>query len=189
MTAPTRNRAVEQLDEELAKLAIEGYWNLHVGAPVRPAPEAWLWRWQDVRPKLLAASKVVSLDGDSERRSLRLCTPNMSWKATTETLTAAIQMVLPGEVARAHRHSAAALRFIVEGNGGYTTVDGERYMMAPADLILTPQFTWHDHGNLSDAPVVWFDVLDFSELPHPDANPRTEKIIGSKTNCCLEAVA
>ena len=113
-----------------------------------------------MRPNLLAASKLVSLDGGSERRSLRLCTPNMSWKTTTETLTAAIQMVLPGEIAPAHRHSAAAIRFIIEGEGGYTTVEGERYRMSPADLILTPQFTWHDHGNLSDAPVVWFDVLD-----------------------------
>jgi gentisate 1,2-dioxygenase len=145
----------------LAMLAIEGYWNLHRDSPLkRSAPDAWLWRWQDVHPRLVAATKLVNLDGDSERRSLRLCTPNMSWKTTTETLTAAIQMVMPGEVARAHRHSAAALRFVIEGQGGYTTIEGERYMMAPADLILTPQFTWHDHGNISDVPVVWLDVLD-----------------------------
>jgi gentisate 1,2-dioxygenase len=85
----------------------------------------------------------------------------MPWKSTTETIQASFQLVMPGEVARAHRHSAAALRFVIEGTGGYTVANGERYPMAPGDLILTPQTCWHDHGNSSDEPVIWMDVLDF----------------------------
>lgn len=162
-TSSTGNKTIEQFDDELAKLSIEGYWKTIGVQPAEPKPrgEAFLWRWQDVQPKLLEATRLVGLDEGAERRSLRLCTPGASWRATSDTIHAAIQMVLPGEVARAHRHSPAAFRFVIDGSGGYTTVDGERYMMEPADLILTPQGTWHDHGNLSDRPIVWLDVLDF----------------------------
>jgi len=31
-----------------------------------------------------------------------------------------------GEFTSAHRHQASALRFIMDGRGAYTTVDGER---------------------------------------------------------------
>lgn len=154
---------VEQLDEELAELAVEGYWKSVGTLPRAPTPkgEPWLWRWRDIYPKLFDASAVIDLEAGAERRSLRLCTPGLSWKTTTETLTAAIQMVMPGETARAHRHSPAALRFVIQGTGGgYTTVNGERYGMEVSDLILTPQDSWHDHGNRSQEPVVWLDVLD-----------------------------
>src|SRR5207253_2591608 len=68
--------------------------------------------------------------------------------------------LLPGEVARAHRHTPTAIRFIMEGSGGYTSVDGERVYMEPGDLILTPSWAWHDHGNTTGKPVVWMDGLD-----------------------------
>ena len=162
-TGAKDGKTVEQFDDELAKLSIEGYWKTIGVMPSEPKPrgEAFLWRWQDVYPKLVEATKLIDLEDAAERRSLRLCTPGAAWRATSDTVHAAIQMVLPGEVARAHRHSAAAFRFVIDGSGGYTTVDGERYIMEPADLILTPQTTWHDHGNLSDRPIVWLDVLDF----------------------------
>ena len=69
-------------------------------------------------------------------------------------------MVLPGEVAPAHRHSQSALRFIMEGSGGQTAVDGERTIMKEGDFVITPPSTWHDHGNDSDAPTIWLDGLD-----------------------------
>jgi len=75
-------------------------------------------------------------------------------------MIAAVQILLPGEVARAHRHTPTAIRFIMEGEGGFTSVDGERVYMAPGDLILTPSFTWHDHGNETSHRVVWMDGLD-----------------------------
>jgi gentisate 1,2-dioxygenase len=67
---------------------------------------------------------------------------------------------LPGEIAPSHRHSQSALRFIVEGSGAYTAVDGERTTMRPGDFIITPSWTWHDHGNPGNEPVVWMDGLD-----------------------------
>src|SRR2546430_9646725 len=75
-------------------------------------------------------------------------------------MSAATQLLLPGEGARANRHTPTAFRFIMEGAGGYTAVDGERVYMAPGDLVLTPSWAWHDHGNETDKPVVWMDGLD-----------------------------
>jgi len=96
-----------------------------------------------------------------ERRALQLFNPGLDGRwATTNTMIAAIQLLLPGEVARAHRHTPTAIRFIMEGSGGYTAVDGERVYMAPGDLVLTPSWAWHDHGNETDKPVVWMDGLD-----------------------------
>jgi gentisate 1,2-dioxygenase len=84
---------------------------------------------------------------------------NGQW-ATTNTLIAAVQVLLPGEVARAHRHSPAAIRFIIEGDGAYTAVEGEKVIMRPGDFILTPSWQWHDHGNETNETVVWMDGLD-----------------------------
>lgn len=165
-------KTVEAFDRELADLAIEGFWKTIGVMPSEPRPkaEAHLWRWKDVYPRLFEASDIVDLENGAERRSLRLCTPGMPWPATTTTIHAAIQMVLPGEVARAHRHSAAAFRFVIDGDGGgYTTVDGERCGMRTCDLILTPQACWHDHGNRSEKPVIWLDVLDFPFVRMLDA--------------------
>jgi gentisate 1,2-dioxygenase len=78
----------------------------------------------------------------------------------TQSLYAGLQLILPGEIAPSHRHSQSALRFIVEGSGAYTAVDGERTQMAPGDFIITPSWTFHDHGNPGSEPVVWMDGLD-----------------------------
>jgi gentisate 1,2-dioxygenase len=78
----------------------------------------------------------------------------------TTTLYAGLQIILPGEIARTHRHAPNALRMIVEGVGAYTAVDGERVTMRPGDFVTTPNWAWHDHGNLGSEPVVWLDGLD-----------------------------
>ena len=92
---------------------------------------------------------------------LQLFNPGLGGRwATTNNLIAAVQMLLPGEVARAHRHTPTAIRFIIEGTGAYTAVDGERVYMAPGDLILTPSWSWHDHGNETKERIVWMDGLD-----------------------------
>ena len=78
----------------------------------------------------------------------------------THSLFAGLQLIMPGEVAPAHRHSQSALRFIIEGHGAYTAVEGERTMMEPGDFVITPSWTWHDHGNDTDQPMVWLDGLD-----------------------------
>ncbi|HXQ65449.1 MAG TPA: cupin domain-containing protein, partial [Alphaproteobacteria bacterium] len=71
-----------------------------------------------------------------------------------------LQLILPGEVAPSHRHAASALRFIIEGKGAYTAVDGEKTVMSEGDFVITPPWTWHDHGNESELPMVWMDGLD-----------------------------
>ena len=96
-----------------------------------------------------------------ERRALQLFNPGLDGRwATTNNLIAAVQVLLPGEVARAHRHTPTAIRFIIEGSGAYTAVDGERVYMEPGDLILTPSWSWHDHGNETKDRIVWMDGLD-----------------------------
>jgi gentisate 1,2-dioxygenase len=96
---------------------------------------------------------------------------------------AGLQLILPGEIARCHRHVASALRFVIEGRGAYTSVEGERTDMTPGDFILTPSWMFHDHGNAGDEPVVWLDGLDvpmvnlfdtsFAGHPGPSAQPAT----------------
>ena len=130
------------------------------GISIEPRSEAvpYLWRWRDLRPKAMRAAELVGTQ-QAERRVLRLTNPKLPGTASS-TLVANIQIVMPGEIARAHRHSAAALRLIIEGRGGYTVVNGERVPMYPGDLVLTPNWSWHDHANDTDAPMIWLDGLD-----------------------------
>jgi len=130
------------------------------GNSIEPRSEAvpYLWRWRDLRPQALRAAELVGTQ-QAERRVLRLTNPNLDG-AASNTLVANIQIVMPGEIARAHRHSAAALRLIIEGRGGYTVVNGERVPMCPGDLVLTPSWSWHDHANDTGAPMIWLDGLD-----------------------------
>lgn len=123
-----------------------------------------LWRWADVRPQLLRAGELVTT-AEAERRVLMFVNPgNPAGIGATATLYAAMQLILPGESARAHRHSPAALRFIVEGSGAHTCVEGEKVSMAKGDLVLTPPMVWHDHGNAGNDPVMWLDGLDIPLL-------------------------
>ena len=133
------------------------------GLPPHPmtAVEPCLWKWADVRGSLLRAGEVISLE-QSERRVVRLVNPGLNDRPfATHTLQISFQYVKPGENARAHRHTPAALRFVVEGNGAYTTVNGQKCVMEPGDLILTPKLSWHDHSNDSTEPMLWLDGLDF----------------------------
>jgi gentisate 1,2-dioxygenase len=151
------------LNDELEALDLEGHWRLS-GAVLadepRPLAGAHLWRWADIRRLLLRAGDIRALDGGAGRRTVRLCLPGLEAKWATRTIHASFQLVKPGETAEAHRHSLAALRFVVEGHGGYTTVEGEKFIMEPGDLVLTPQNTWHDHGNDSNEGMIWIDGHD-----------------------------
>jgi gentisate 1,2-dioxygenase len=124
--------------------------------PCRPA----LWKYRDARPYLMEAGGLITAK-EAVRRVLILENPGMRGESCiTQSLYAGLQLILPGEIAPSHRHSQSALRFIVEGEGAYTAVDGERTGMAPGDFIITPSWTWHDHGNPGAEPVVWMDGLD-----------------------------
>ena len=119
-----------------------------------------LWRYAEVRPYLMEACKLIGA-AEAERRVMVLENPGLPGQSrVTESLFAGLQIILPGEIAPAHRHVASALRFIIEGDGAWTAVAGERTMMQPGDFVITPSMTWHDHGSRSDAPMVWLDGLD-----------------------------
>ncbi|AOH85233.1 gentisate 1,2-dioxygenase [Sphingomonas panacis] len=133
-------------------------------ALVLPEPKSpavpWQWRYDDVRAYLMRAGDAISAE-QAERRVLIMENPGLpGWSAITPSLYAGLQLVLPGEVAPCHRHSQSALRFVMEGLGAFTAVDGEKAMMEPFDLVLTPGGQWHDHGNPSPAPMIWLDGLD-----------------------------
>jgi gentisate 1,2-dioxygenase len=125
---------------------------------VREVP--YRWAWTAMRPRLYEAAELIGTE-EAERRVLVLENPGeVPHPAITQTLYAGLQIILPGEIARTHRHTANALRFIVEGDGAYTTVDGEKTEMRRGDFVTTPIWSWHDHGNESDRPMVWLDGLD-----------------------------
>lgn len=137
--------------------------NLHhlvTRAPATPTVPAH-WDYDGVvRPYLMQAGGLITAK-EAERRVLILENPGLPGQASiTRSLFAGLQLILPGEVAPAHRHTQSALRFIIEGHGAYTAVEGERALMEPGDFVITPSWTWHDHGNDSDAPMVWLDGLD-----------------------------
>ncbi len=165
MNQPTLKDSVEALDQDMARKNLSGYWSLDMeGLPPYPmtADEPCLWKWADVHESLVRAGEVISLE-NSERRVVRLVNPGLDQKHgfATHTIQVSFQYVKPGEYARAHRHTPAALRFVIQGNGAYTTVNGQQCVMEPGDLILTPKLTWHDHANDGSAPIVWLDGLDF----------------------------
>lgn len=97
---------------------------------------------------------------------------------TTDTLYAGLQVINPGETAPAHKHSAFALRYIIEGSRGFTSVDGQKMYMEKGDMILTPSWTFHDHGHEGEGPMIWLDGLDlplFQSIPVNFAQPYHQK--------------
>lgn len=135
----------------------------------RPSAVPALWRYDEMRPLLLEAGGVITPE-EAERRVLALENPGLPGSCLiTRSLYAGLQLILPGEIAPTHRHTMSALRFVLEGQGGYTAVDGERTVMHPGDFILTPSWTYHDHGAVQD-PVVWLDGLDIGIVNLFDAS-------------------
>ena len=139
--------------------------------PAQPQPQirAALWRYEDLRGQVMEAGRLITA-AEAERRVLILENPGLrGHSCITPSLYAGLQLILPGEVAPAHRHSQSALRLVLDGEGAYTAVDGERTTMRRGDFIVTPAWTWHDHGNPGQEPVVWLDGLDIPIVRFLDA--------------------
>ena len=138
--------------------------NLVPREPASPCVPA-IWRYAQIKPLLMESAALITAE-EAVRRVLVLENPGMAGRSSiTQSLYAGLQLIMPGEVAPAHRHVQSALRFIVDGKGAYTTVGGERTTMFPGDFIITPAWTWHDHGNEgvdgeAAEPVIWLDGLD-----------------------------
>ena len=120
-----------------------------------------LWRYADVRPRLLQAGELTPIE-KAERRVLVLANPGLGLEnmQATPSIYIGLQLILPRETAPNHRHTPSAVRFVVEGQGGFTVVDGEKLPMEPGDLILTPALHWHEHRHEGTGPVIWLDALD-----------------------------
>jgi gentisate 1,2-dioxygenase len=160
MSAAVANPDRAAFSRELAALNMRPLWErvmrLRPGTAAVPA----IWRWRQARALLLRSAELITTD-EAERRVLMLENPALPGSTfATTTMYAGLQVILPGEIAATHRHSPNALRFVIEGSGAYTSVDGERTVMRPGDFVTTPGGTWHDHGNPGSEPVIWLDGLD-----------------------------
>lgn len=161
---------------QIARHSMAPLWeSLHSLVPKAPRPQAVpvIWKYAGLRELVMEAGRVISAE-EAVRRVLILENPGLPGKSSlTPNLYGGLQLILPGEIAPSHRHTQSALRFIVEGKGAWTAVNGERTTMHPGDFIITPSWTWHDHGNPSaeegGEPVVWLDGLDIPLLAHLDA--------------------
>jgi gentisate 1,2-dioxygenase len=160
------------LHRRLAEYSLGGHWQpREKNADLVPH----LWPWSVIYSCLMESGEVIKLGGiddAAKRRTVQLVNPALTnKKATTRTIQMSIQLVKSDERAECHRHTADALRFIVEADGsGYTNVEGEQMLMEPGDLVLTPNWTWHDHYNAGKKNLVWLDVLSVPLVSHLDAN-------------------
>lgn len=166
----TRNNFYAQIDPHNLAPLWERVHSSVTSGPNTPARPAY-WNYDDdVRPFLMQAGGLITAK-EATRRVLILENPGLRGRACiTQSLFAGLQLILPGEVAPAHRHTQSALRFIIEGKGAYTAVEGERAVMEPGDFVITPNWAWHDHGNETDQPMVWMDGLDTPIIRLLDAN-------------------
>ncbi|MGZ5265343.1 MAG: gentisate 1,2-dioxygenase [Caldimonas sp.] len=158
--------------ERIGRLGMTPLWEV-LGALVPAQPKspvaAALWRYDAIREHVMEAGRLITAE-EAERRVLILENPALRGQSCiTQSLYAGLQLILPGEVAPAHRHTQSALRLVIDGEGAYTAVDGERTTMRYGDFIITPSWTFHDHGNDGSEPVVWLDGLDIPLVRFLDA--------------------
>ncbi len=161
-TSPSAAAPSEAMRESWRKAAVRPLWENPLAHNARTGgPPAHLWAWRDLEPLIKAAMAMTSM-AVIERRVLTLVDPAAEGHAagTTTNLTAALQILMPGESARPHRHSMNALRFVLDGAGAVTRVDGRDCLMQEGDLVITPGWSWHEHVHHGSAPIVWLDALD-----------------------------
>ena len=171
----TREELPKEYLDELEAMSVTPLWPslrqvLPYEKPIR-ATLPFKWSYQDVRPYLMRAGELTPME-KAERRVLVLANPGLDIETmrATPSIYVGLQLILPGETAPCHRHTPTAIRFVVEGNGGYTVVEGEKLPMEKGDLILTPSGMWHDHGHEGDGPVVWLDALDLPTVSYLEAS-------------------
>lgn len=163
---------IDSLYEQMAEAELQPLW-MQKGLmldepPIRDLPH--VWNWSRIKELSKRSGDLIPIDRGGDRRVLSLSNPGLGGLPyATSTLWGAVQYLGPKEVAPAHRHSPAALRFIVEGSGVWTMVNGDPVSMSPGDLVLTPSWTWHEHHNPGEVPMMWFDSLDLPAVSSLDA--------------------
>ncbi|NMG74160.1 cupin domain-containing protein [Aromatoleum diolicum] len=145
------------------------------------------WSYAALRSLLLQAGELTPIER-AERRVLVLANPGhgLEKMQASSSIYLGMQLLLPGEWAPAHRHTPNAVRMIVEGEGAYTTVDGEKCPMSRGDLILTPTGLWHEHGHDGTEPVIWLDVLDLPLVYYTETSYAVEGKVQEVTTTRME---
>jgi gentisate 1,2-dioxygenase len=165
--------SLQDLYESMAPEGLTPLWEV-LSALVQDEPRSpavvHKWSYATIRNYLMRAGDIISAE-QAERRVLILENPGIPGQsAIIPSLYAGMQLILPAEIAPCHRHAQCALRFVMEGEGAFTTVDGEKAIMHPFDLVLTPGMQWHDHANPTDKPMIWLDGLDIPTVRLFDAS-------------------
>ncbi|RTE82544.1 hypothetical protein BHE90_002876 [Fusarium euwallaceae] len=164
MSAGAADGETEEMKSYLSALPaqhLDPLWsqmNMMVPPTPNPTTKPHMWKYRDALPHLETAARLVP-EEKAERRVLMLVNPSMQAPYTTDTIYGGLQIVNPGETAPAHRHLAFACRFIMDGEG-FTAVEGKKMPLVRGDVVVTPIWHWHDHGNESDKPVIWLDMLN-----------------------------
>jgi len=149
-------KTIDELNAWLGEHNLAGLW---AGIPANDQLTPYLWKWADIERGVKAATELVPIDTGG-RRTINVRHPSFP-NRMSNTVHMSVQCVMPGETAVAHRHNMAAVRFIIKGSpNAYTAVEGEPMPMQTGDLVTTPNWTWHDHHNEGDEPVIWLDGLD-----------------------------
>lgn len=181
-----QSKEVQEFGQEIARYHLGPLWHaIPELMPRQPKPQAipYLWKWETIHKKLTEATSIFTPARGGERRAIYFQNPGLAgrepwgWAGATQTLYAAVQLILPGETAPSHRHTQSALRFVTQGKGACTIVQGERLFMEEGDFLTTPKGLWHGHTHPGESPMFWMDVLDIPTLyaiggtffePHPD---------------------
>jgi gentisate 1,2-dioxygenase len=163
---------LDVLYKQLSAGGLQPLWELKDALTPQPVVRAVPHRWpgRELRELAARAGELVPVDRGGDRRVLACCNPGLDGAPyAVSTLWAAVQYLRGHEVAPAHRHTPAALRFIMAGSGVWTLVEGDPLHMGAGDLILTPSWTFHEHHNPGDRPMIWMDVLDLPLVTALDA--------------------
>lgn len=170
---PDEQAQLDRLYADFAAAHMAPLWTQRAGLmPETPQPDAvaMCWRWSTLLPLAQRSGELVPVGRGGERRAIALVNPGLAGTPyATPTLWAAIQYLGPREIAPAHRHTQTAFRFVVEGEGVWTNVQGDPVSMRRGDLLLTPRWHWHEHHNTSDGPMAWIDGLDIPFVRQLDA--------------------
>jgi gentisate 1,2-dioxygenase len=181
---------LDRLRDDMTQRHMLPLWELEaqiMGIRPQPVTVPWLWRWSDLYDIAERAGSLVPVERGGDRRAIALANPGQGGMPyATSTLWAAVQWLNGHEIAPAHRHTSQAIRFIIDGAGSYSTVEGDKVFLERGDLVLTPPWTWHDHGSESDERAIWMDVLDiplnnFLDAPffeeYPDERQPVNKVL------------
>jgi len=154
------HQRLEALNARVKEASLRGAWQKEPKEKKEDV-QPWVWRWNDLLPSLLEAGEIVPIDDFMRMRTIRLVNPSQPVAVgTAKTFGTTIQHLNPGEITESHRHTSASLYFVLQGEGTFTTAEGEQQFMEPGDLLIQPSWTWHGTKNTGTEPALWLTSMD-----------------------------